>query len=69
MREDLVSKAFVEFLNTIGVPSTRKSCPDCGTELGCLGVTFFFEEQTQQIPIPICLKCHPIEQVEPRYDA
>ncbi|MGA8440348.1 MAG: hypothetical protein WB762_29805 [Candidatus Sulfotelmatobacter sp.] len=68
MIENLVSKAFDEFIITVSVLSTSKSCPDCGTELGYLGLTFFFEEQTQQIPIPICLKCHPTERVEPRYD-
>ena len=31
--------------------------------------TFFFEEQTWQIPIPVYLKCHSLEEIEPRYDA
>ncbi len=69
MREDLVSKAFVEFLNIVSVSSESKSCPDCGIELHYLNSTFFFEERSCQIPIPICLKCHPTEQAAPRYDA
>ena len=64
-----VLKAFAEFLNTVRVPSTGKSCLGCGAELGCVNRTFFFEEQTWHIPIPICLKGHPTEQADPRYDA
>ncbi|MFZ1050312.1 MAG: hypothetical protein WBP65_03750 [Candidatus Sulfotelmatobacter sp.] len=69
MSENLVSKAFIEFLNTVSVPSTTKCCPGCGTELGNLNRPFFFEGQTWQIPLQICVKCHPIEQVAPPYDA
>ena len=69
MREKLVSKAFIEFLNTVSVSSTTKSCTVCGIELGNLNRTFFFEGQTWQMPLPICVKCYPIEEVAPPFDA
>jgi hypothetical protein len=70
MSENLVFKALIEFLNTISAPSTSKSCSDCGSSFVEYGeCTFFFEGLTWRILLPICLKCHPIEQVEPPYDA
>ncbi len=69
MSENLVSKAFIEFLIAVSVPSESKFCPDCGTELHHLNSTFFFEEQSWQVPISICLQCQPTEQVAPRYNA
>ena len=52
MSENLVSKAFIEFLIAVSVPSESKFCPDCGTELHHLNSTFFFEEQSWQVLYP-----------------
>jgi len=65
----LVSKAFVEFLNTVSVHSTTYSCPVCGSRLDYQECTFFFEGQTWQIPLFLCVKCRLIEQAAPSYDA
>jgi hypothetical protein len=69
MREKLVSKAFVDFLNTISVHSTTKYCPVCESRLDYQECTFFFEGQTWEIPLPLCVKCHLIEQAAPSYEA
>jgi hypothetical protein len=71
MSENPVSKAFIEFLNTASTHWASNTCPDCGSRLvEYRECTFFFEGQTWQIPLPLCVKCHPIAQVSaPSYDA
>jgi hypothetical protein len=69
MREKLVSKAFIEFLDTASTPWAANSCPDCGSRLEYRNCTFFFEGQTWEIPLPLCAKCHPISPVVPPYEA
>jgi hypothetical protein len=69
MREKLVSKAFIEFLNTASTLWAANSCPDCGSRLEYRNCTFFFEGQTWEIPLPLCVKCHPISPVVPPYEA
>ena len=69
MSENLVSKAFFEFLNTAGTHWATNACPDCGSKLEYRKCTFFFGEQTWEIPLPLCVKCHPISHVVPPYEA
>jgi hypothetical protein len=64
-KDNLISQAFIEFLNTAGTHWATKFCPDCGAELKHHDCTFFFEGQTWNISLPICIKCHPIRQVVP----
>jgi hypothetical protein len=63
MSDSLPSQAFIEFVSSASTPWATNSCPDCGTELKYRDYTFFYEGQTWEIPLPICVKCHPITHV------
>lgn len=69
MSENPVTKAFIEFLNTGSTHWAANACPDCGSKLEYRNCTFFFEGQTWEIPLPLCVKCHPISHVVPPYEA
>jgi hypothetical protein len=60
---NLISQAFIEFLNAAGTHWATKFCPDCGTELKRQNCTFFYGGQAWTIPLPLCIKCRPITQV------
>jgi len=67
--DTLPSQAFIEFVNSASTPWAAISCPACGTALKCRDCSFFYEGQTWEIPLPICVKCHPITHVVPPYQA
>ena len=58
-------QAFIGFVNSASTHWATNSCPDCETELKHRDCTFFYEGQTREIPLPICVKCHPITHVVP----
>jgi hypothetical protein len=62
-KDNLISQAFIEFLNTAGTHWATKFCPDCGTELKHQNCTFFYAGQKWTVPLPLCIKCRPITQV------
>jgi hypothetical protein len=69
MSDSLPSQAFIEFVNSASTHWAANACPACGTELRYRDCTFFYEGQTWEIPLPICVKCHPITQVVPPHRA
>ena len=69
MSDSLPSQAFIEFVNSASTHWATNSCPACGTELKYRDCTFFYEGQTWEIPLPICVKCHPITHVVPPHQA
>ena len=69
MSDSLPSQAFIEFVNSATTPWAAISRPACGTALKYRDCTFFYEGQTWEIPLPICVRCHPITRVVPPYQA
>jgi hypothetical protein len=69
MSDSLPSQAFIEFVNCGSTHWAATSCPACGTGLKYRDCTFFYEGQTWEIPLPICVKCHPTTHVVPPYQA
>jgi len=69
MSDNLVSKAFIQFLNTACTHWAMNACADCGSRLEYRNCTFFFEGQTWEIPLPFCVKCIPISHDVPPYEA
>jgi hypothetical protein len=63
MSDSLPSQAFIEFVSSVSAQWAASSCPACGTELRYRDCTFFYEGQTWEIPLPICVECHPIRHV------
>ena len=59
--------AIVEFLNSAiaeaGTASAMVFCHKCGSAVDYRMSTFFYEGQTWEVPLPICVKCHPILRV------
>jgi hypothetical protein len=62
-------RAIIEFLNSASAQPVKKNCPDCGTDLRNRDCTFFYEGQTWEIPLLICVKCHPTTHVVLPHDA
>jgi hypothetical protein len=69
MSDSLPSQAFIEFVNSASTHWATDSCPACGTELNYRDCTFFYEGQTWEISLPICVECHPITYVVPPHQA
>jgi hypothetical protein len=69
MTENPISKAFIQFLNTASNHWAANACPGCGLSLEYRNCTFFFEGQTWEIPLPLCVKCHPISHFVQPYEA
>jgi hypothetical protein len=62
-------RAIIEFLNSASMQPVTKNCPDCGTDLRNRDCTFFYEGQTREIPLLICVQCHSTTQVVLPHDA
>jgi hypothetical protein len=52
-----LSVAIIDFLHSASTRSCMICCPECGSLLEYGGCTFFYEGQTWEIPLPICVKC------------
>ena len=55
--------AIIDFLNSASTRSSLICCPECGSVLEYGDCTFFYEGQTWEIPLPICVKCLPSAEV------
>jgi hypothetical protein len=52
-------QSIVEFLNSASsAKSTVHRC-DCGTVMTHRATTFFYEGQSWEVELPVCLKCNP----------
>jgi hypothetical protein len=49
--------AIIDFLRSASIRSSMTCCPECGSLLEYGDCTFFYEGQTWEIPLPICVKC------------
>jgi uncharacterized protein with PIN domain len=56
-RDNSLPRAIVKFLNSANTHSTKNRCLECGSQLEYGDCTFFYGEQTWEIPLPICVKC------------
>ena len=61
MSENLVSKAFIEFLNTAGTHWATNACPDCGSKLEYRKVHILFWRADLGNPTS------PLRQVPPHF--
>jgi hypothetical protein len=61
--ESALTQAIIEFLNYASTHATASSCPDCGSDLEYRDCTFFYEGQTWEVSLPICIICHPLRQL------
>ena len=52
-----LSVAIIDFLHSASTRSCMICCPECGSLLEYGDCTFFYEGQTWEIPLPICVKC------------
>jgi hypothetical protein len=52
-----LSVAIIDFLHAASTRSSMICCPECGSLLEYGNCTFFYEGQTWEIPLPICVKC------------
>jgi hypothetical protein len=66
--ESSLPQAIIEFLNDASTHAAASSCPDCGSKLEYRDCTFFYEGQTWEVPLPICIICHPLQRL-PTEDA
>jgi hypothetical protein len=57
--DNSLPRAIIKFLNSANTRSTTNHCPECGSQLEYGDCTFFYGEQTWEIPLPICVKCLP----------
>ena len=58
----------VDFLNAAAAESATASsktvvCDECGAAKENRMSTFFYDGQTWEILLPVCVKCHPIVHV------
>jgi uncharacterized protein with PIN domain len=61
--ETIFPQAIIEFLNNASTHPVTNRCPDCGSDLEYRECTFFYEGQTWEVPLPICIICcHPPQQ-------
>jgi hypothetical protein len=58
-----LSVAIIDFLHSASTRSSMTCCPECGSQLEYGDCTFFYEGQTWEIPLPICVKCLPSAEV------
>jgi hypothetical protein len=63
MPEKFIPQAIVSFLDSVSVSRDLKCCQVCGSELEYLDCAFFYNGQTWEIRLPICLDCHPYKGV------
>jgi hypothetical protein len=61
--ESILPHAIIEFLNDASTHTATNQCPDCGSDLEYRDCTFFYEGQTWEVPLPICISCHPPQQL------
>ena len=54
--------AIIEFLHSASTHSSMTCCPECGSLLAYGDCTFFYEGRTWEIPLPICVKCLPVQR-------
>jgi hypothetical protein len=58
-----LSVAIIDFLDSASTRPSMTCCPECGSQLEYGDCTFFYEGQTWEIPLPICVKCLPGAEV------
>jgi uncharacterized protein with PIN domain len=61
--ESSLPHAIIEFLNDASTHLATSQCPACGSELEYQDCTFIYEGQTWEVPLPICIICHPRQQL------
>jgi hypothetical protein len=57
MGDDTVDPAIVDFFNSVS-PNGTMTCHICGTAVEDQTSTFFYEDHTLEVTVPICPKCH-----------
>jgi hypothetical protein len=70
MAPDSVRESILEFLNSVK-PSRRARdtrCA-CGSTMTPRNTTFFYNGQSWEVILSVCLKCHPAPDVPVSYDA
>jgi hypothetical protein len=66
--DHLFHRAITDFFNSVSVPLTTVSCPNCGSAVEYRNFPFSYGGKTWEIPFPICPECNPIVHV-PMYRA
>jgi hypothetical protein len=61
--DDPLTGTIIESLHSASRSSATDHCSDCGSDLEYRDCTFFYEGQTWEIPLPICVKCYPTAEV------
>jgi hypothetical protein len=64
--ESALSQAITKFFATEEARTVMNFCAVCGSQLEQRNLIFFFEGQSREIRLSICLQCDPIV---PSYDA
>jgi hypothetical protein len=69
MAPDSVNESILKFLNSDD-PSRRRNtrCP-CGSIMTRQNTTFFYNGQSWEVILRVCLKCHPAPHVRISHDA
>ena len=66
--ESALPHAIIDLLINASAYAAASSCPDCGSDLEYRDCTFLYEGQTWEVPLPICIICHPLQRL-PTEDA
>jgi hypothetical protein len=69
MAPDSARESILEFLSSAKSSPTRNNRCACGSTMARQNTTFFYNGQSWEVILSVCLKCHPAPDVPVSYDA